>query len=291
MFLTKITIVCFFGSYVVTLLLDVTRLLFRAPIRIAVMWTFAVAGLFAHSVYLWLRVQEELPSASPLSNWHDWCLLIAWTLTATYLLIGVWRPESAAGMFILPLVLILIGLAYIYRDAPSFPREQALTVWGVVHGIALLLGTIVVALGFVAGVMYLIQSYRLKHKLPPSEGIKLPSLEWLQKENERALVISSVLLGVGLLSGIVLNLIRSNVVAWSDPVVWSSGVLFLWLATVLTFNFIYKPARRGRKVAYLVVASFLFFALELGIVLFAQHATPPSSPNVSTVNAVTGGES
>lgn len=285
MFLEKITIFCFFASYVVTLALDVTRLFFRAPIRIAVMLTFAVAGLFAHSAYLWLRVQDQLPSVSPLSNWHDWCLLIAWTLTATYLLVAIWKPETAAGMFILPLALILTGLAWIYRDAPSFPREQALTIWGVIHGIALLLGTIVVALGFVAGVMYLIQSYRLKHKLPPSERIKLPSLEWLQKENERALVISSVLLGIGLLSGIVLNLIRSQVVAWTDPVVWSSGVLFLWLATALTFNFIYKPARRGRKVAYLVVASFLFLALELGIVLFAEHATPPSPQNPAAVSA------
>lgn len=286
MLLEKISSFCFFASYLVALILEISRLFFRAPVRAVVMFSFTLAGLFAHSVYLWLRVQEQLPSAAPLSSWHDWCLLVAWALTVIYLMIGVRRPQNTAGMFMLPLILALIGVAEWFREVPSFPRETATTVWEVIHGTALLAGTIVVMLGFVAGLMYLVQSYRLKHKLPPREGFKLPSLEWLQKENERALVVSSFLLAIGLVSGIVLNLIKSSVVSWNDPVVWTSGVLLLWLMTALTFNYVYKPARRGRKVAYLVVASFVFLMLVLGIVLLVEHASPPDSQK-DTVNLVT----
>ncbi len=276
--LSGITSFCFFASYTVTLILEISRLFFRAPVRLAVMLAFALAGLFAHTVFLWLRVQAALPSAAPLSSWYDWCLLVAWAVAAIYLCAGIWRPQNTAGMFMLPLVLALIGVAELFRDVAPFPRDTAKTVWEMVHGTALLAGTIVVMLGFVAGVMYLIQSYRLKHKLPPREGFKLPSLEWLQKENERSLVVSSFLLAIGLVSGIVLNLVKASVVAWSDPVVWTSSVLLLWLVTAVTFNYVYKPARRGRKVAYLVVASFLFLVLVLGIVLWAEHASPAAAP-------------
>ena len=288
--LSRITIFCFFASYGVTLLLEISRLFFRAPVRMAVIIVFAAAGLFAHTVYLWLRVQDQLPSVTALSNWHDWCLLAAWVLAAAYVWLAVTRPQTAVGVFILPLILSLVGAARLLLESPSFSAEQTRTIWGAIHGSVLLAGTIVVMFGFVAGVMYLVQSYRLKHKLPPSEGLKLPSLEWLQKETERALVISSILLGLGLASGIVLNLVKSNTaVSWTDPVVATSGILFVWLLAALCFNYVYKPARRGRKVAYLVVASFLFLVLELGIVLFAQHATSVSA-NPVAADIVSGGE-
>ena len=138
--------------------------------------------------------------------------------------------------------------------------------------------------GFVAGIMYLVQSYRLKHKLPPRLGLRLPSLEWLQGANRLSLVASSCLLAAGLLAGVVLNLVkRSAGMPWSDPVVWTSGGLFLWLLAVVLFESLYKPARQGRKVAYLTLASFVFLGLVLGIVLFSpsEHATP-TNPTEST---------
>ena len=166
---------------------------------------------------------------------------------------------------------------------PPFPREQARHLWGQLHGLALLCGTVVVLLGFVAGIMYLVQSYRLKHKLPPRAGFQLPSLEWLQRINKFALYVSSGLLAVGLLSGIVLNVLKtagqSGAVPWTDPVVISSGVLLVWLLASSIFEFAYRPAREGRKVAYLTLASFVFLAAVLGFVLFgsSQHAVATSS--------------
>ena len=146
------------------------------------------------------------------------------------------------------------------------------------------MGTAVVALGFVFGIVYLLQASRLKRKIPQSKFFRLPSLEWLQRSSEVSLVMSTILLAIGLVSGIAINLIQRaasgetgavGTIAWSSPVVWSSAILFLWLLIVSIFNVCYRPARHGRKVAYLVVTSFLFLVLELGIVWWTGHATTP----------------
>jgi ABC-type uncharacterized transport system permease subunit len=146
------------------------------------------------------------------------------------------------------------------------------------HGFALLAGTTAVALGFTTGLMYLIQSYRLKHRLPPRKGFRLPSLEWLQDFNRESILVSTCLLGVGFASGVILNLIgpaeQGLAIAWTDPVVVSSGCLFAWLVAASVFEFCYEPARQGTKVAYLTLASFVFLGLALFFVLFGNHAVP-----------------
>jgi ABC-type uncharacterized transport system permease subunit len=234
----------------------------------------------AQTIYIALRTSSSPDQTPPLSGWFDWLLLVAWGVAVAYLLSSLRRPQAAYGVFMLPLVLVLIAVASLFRHAEPFPRDQAQYVWGIVHGLALLLGSVVVMLGFIAGVMYLVQSSRLKRKLPPQRGLKLPSLEWLQQATQRTLLCSSGLLAAGLLAGVVLNLLqRHGGMPWTDPVVWTSGILFVWLIVVLVFESMYKPAVQGRKVAYLTLASFVFLTLVLGMVLLgpSRHASPQSS--------------
>ena len=277
--LSNITITCFAASYAVALALE----LVRSKVRVA--WVamtaigFLVAGIFAHSVHLWNLANLELADTAGqgviFANWHDWCLLAAWVLALACLGLSL-RKVPLIGIFMLPPVMLLIGLAYLQIDSPEFERSDAIRWWGIGHGITLLIGTVGVTIGFVAGAMFLLQAYRLKHKIPPSKTFKLPSLEWLQRLNEESLLISSFFLAVGVLTGVVLNVIQHAqqevTVAWTEPTVWSSGILLLWLVVALLFNWLYKPARRGRKVAYLTMASFGFLAIVLGLVLFSQHA-------------------
>jgi hypothetical protein len=144
-----------------------------------------------------------------------------------------------------------------------------------IHGAALLAGAVVVMLGFVAGVMYIVQSYRLKRKLPPRPGFRLPSLERLQNANRRSLLISSALLFAGLISGVVLKLVgHTTHFPWTDPIIGTSALLLAWLIAVVLFESLYKPAQQGRKVAYLTLASFIVLGLVLTMVLLgpSQHA-------------------
>jgi hypothetical protein len=77
---------------------------------------------------------------------------------------------------------------------------------------------------------------------------------------------------VGLLSGVLLNLRRGGEAGllWTDPVVWPSGILLVWLVTALGFTGFYKPARQGHKVTYLTFASFVFLAFVLGMILLGD---------------------
>jgi ABC-type transport system involved in cytochrome c biogenesis permease subunit len=278
-FLSGITVFCFAASYSVVLLLEAARMFFWRGLSQSLTIAFAAAGLLAQTLYLAHRAITA--TGTPLSSAFDWYLLGAWGLVVVYLYLSWYHPKTSIGLFLLPLVLGLIGLAEFASREP-FPQSPAGQVWGTIHGIFLLLGLVAVAVGFVAGLMYLVQSYRLKHKLPAATGSRLPSLEWLERVNSRAILISVLMVGVGFASGIVLNMVshRSKIdeVPWTDPVIWSTALMFGWLLAAAIFSTVYRPARSGRKVAYLTVASFAFLAIALGVQLLlpSEHGTPRS---------------
>jgi ABC-type transport system involved in cytochrome c biogenesis permease subunit len=277
--IAKISIVCFAATYGLALLLELARVLLRCPAMKGVFASILGAGLTAHSLYLWHRATHIAAGELPLSSWYDWYLVAAWILSAGLLLLTVTRSQSGLGVFILPLILGLVSIAYPFREGSSFPRAQAISYWGVAHGVALLLGTVTVTFGFAAGVMYLVQSYRLKKRLPLRDSFRLPSLEWLQKANQQMLLVSTFLVALGVLAGIVLNAVKrsggTGALPWTDSLVLTSGLLLLWLIAATTFEFLYKPAQQGRKVAYLTVASFGFLSLALAMNIWggSQHAS------------------
>jgi hypothetical protein len=287
--LSGISLVCFGTSYLVALALEISRLFFRLSVRLVVLLAFAAMGLVLHTVYLGLRAQSGVVAGNPLSSWHDWFLMAAWILAAAYLIVACTRPQTQVGIFMLPVVLALVGVAAMFPKDALFPRDQALALWGLAHGLMLLLGTVTVSLGFVAGLMYLVQSWRLKSKLPPQAGFKLPSLEWLQAINKQSLGYSSCFIALGLVAGIVMNTIKfrgaGQAVPWNDSVIIGSAALLVWLIAATVFEWFYKPAQQGRKVAYLTVASFVFLALVMVLLVAGdtQHAAPRGS--VSSASA------
>ena len=269
--LNGISITCFAASYLVVLGLELSKVYFRAPLRKILSLTMLVAGLFAHAVFIFLQTGAE---GLVMGSWSGWILATAWILMATYLWIFLRQSQSLLGVLIIPMVLGMVFIGSRPYLQSGF-TGQTKSVWGAIHGSSLLLGTAVVAIGCLMGIMYLVHSYRLKNKLPPLKRFRFPSLERLQRAAEFSLFASTMLLGLGLLSGIAVNMINrktgTTVLAWTDPVVWSSGILFGWLMAISVFSLVYRPARQGRKVAYLVVASFAFLLLELGIAWSVGH--------------------
>ena len=280
--LSGISIVCFAASYAVGLCLEISRLFFRLTLRTPVMLGFIAAGVFAHTVFLVREALGGLEGGPPLSSWYHGCLMIAWVLAVAYLGLSVRQARSAIGLFFLPTILALVAIAQVFPRTPQLTDEAATRVWSMVHGFALLLGTAAVVVGFLGGIFYLWQSYRLKKKSAPIRGLRLPSLEKLQRISEGALFTSCFLLLIGLISGILINWNpgSESVVPWTDPVIWTSGLLLVWLVAVLTFNSMYKPARQGRKVAYLTTASFIFLGFVLAIILLvpSSHGTRAAPP-------------
>ncbi len=275
--LSGVSVVCFAASYGVALALEITRLLFRSGVRGAVMIGFAGAGLLAHSIFLYHRAVST--QGPPLSSQRDWYLLAAWVLAAIYLYLTCFHRRAAFGVFLLPLVLGLIGAGVWLADPEPFAREPASRMWGTVHGVSILLAVVAILVGFATGLMYLHQAWRLKRKIPPTLGLRLPSLEWLQQANLRAVVISVAMLGLGLLSGIILNLIRRpealglGHLPWDDPIVICTWATFVWLLISLLVSAFYRRARQGTRVAYFTLVTFLLLviALAVGFGLQTEH--------------------
>jgi len=292
--LSGVNVVCFAASYGVALALEITRLLFRSGIRGAVMVGFAGAGLLAHSIYLFYRAVST--QGPPLSSQRDWCLLAAWVLAGVYLYLTVFHRRAAFGVFLLPLVLGLVGAGVWFADPEPFAREPASRFWGMIHGGSVLLAVVAILVGFATGLMYLFGAWRLKRKIPSGVGLRLPSLEWLQRANIRAIGSSVAMLGVGLVSGVILNLIRRperlGRLPWDDPLVVFTLITFLWLLVSLLASAFYRPARQGGRVAYFTVVTFvlLIIALAVGFSMRTQHGGRREEPVVVGQSQRTGAE-
>lgn len=278
-FLSGISVTCFVGSYLVAMGLELTRPVFKVPARTALIGGFTVAGLITQAVYL-VMLANPLHTADGMSigkdvgllaDWYSWSLLLAWAVALAYLVLFLRRPETTIGYFLLPPVLGLILLALAVDDWAPFNRQRAVGFWRTIHGMSMLVGAAIVLIGFLAGIMYLVQSARLKRKRRGSSGLKLPTLEWLQGLNRAALVASMIAVAVGTLAGVVMNLNASGSVAWTSRGIVLPLVLFLWLVAATTIEFLYRPARQGRKIAYLTLASFGFLVLAMSGVLGSGH--------------------
>jgi len=270
----SVTLTCFSLSYLIVLLLEVTRLIRPLKFRNIAVWIMLGVGLFTHTVYLWnigQREFSEIGSQGLLSSWHDWSLIAALGLALTYAYLLWQRPDTAVGTFILPLILMLIGLSWTVASTEPFSRQTTVNIWALVHGSSLLVGTMVVSLGFAVGLMYLVHAHQLKQKRRRPSAFRLPSLEYLQSLNRSCLYVSTVLLALGFLSGIVLNLNLKGKVGWTEGGVLVSLLLFAWLVGAIWIDRYYHAGGPGRRVAYLTVINFCFLVSALLAVVATPH--------------------
>jgi ABC-type uncharacterized transport system permease subunit len=261
--LTSVLTICFVACYAIAFGLELFTLRrrpiwFPTPLIIA-----TTAGLLIQAIYL---VRNSIgTNALPIST-ADWLQWAAWVLGIVYLAMLFYLPRTPTGVALLPIVLGLI-LGSKFASPTPLAREQSFYLWGMFHGIALLLGTVTVSIGFLAGLMYLVQSYALKHSRSSANRLRLPSLEWLERVNAHTLGLSAVLIALGFASGLVLSLAThhgdAKYILWTDPVVLSLAAMLVWLVAAEVFRLVYPAARRGRKVAYLTLASFVFLVIAL----------------------------
>jgi ABC-type uncharacterized transport system permease subunit len=148
-----------------------------------------------------------------------------------------------------------------------------------IHTISLFLMTLGVSVGFLCGVMYLVQDRRLRRKVIGKLPFPLPTLEWARTACRHSVGVSLVFLGSGILSGIFL---LSNLHYLGDPLIFGTLIMFgflLLFSGVLSAKF---DKQEGRRVALLTLFAFLFLVTILLFGLFYGDAhwrkTPPDEP-------------
>ena len=282
--LSGISIICFAACYAIAFVLELVGLKMRVRVaRAALMLRHARRACRSHAVSWPNRRRRNRRCPFRPSNgccWPPGCWP-SFIFAALFYL-----PRTPTGLVLLPIVLGLIASSLWASPEPLAPSARS-TSGRCSTASCCLLGTVAVCVGFLAGLMYLVQSYALKHVRSPANGLRLPSLEWLERVNSRTLGLSAVLIALGFISGIVMSIATHRDEAaytlWTDPVVLSLAQCSLWLVAAEVFRLVYPAARRGRKVAYLTLASFVFLVIALASLMLLDNGarnTIASRPKV-----------
>lgn len=252
------------------LALEILHYFRNRPIFRYVSLAFGIAGLLAQTLFL---LVQPLLLASPFGS----MIFLAWILAVFYLYGAFHHNRVSWGIFVLPVVLLLVGLASISKLYTANENTGSLFslfsrngghYWGMLHGIMVLLASVGIAVGFLASIMYLIQAYRLQTKVPPRKGMQLLSLERLENMNRRAITVSFPLLTLGLLVSVGLGLdpnYREAFVSWTNPKLLGIAALWLVMGIILYLRYIAHASARQVAIWTIVAFALMVFSVTSNI--------------------------
>jgi ABC-type transport system involved in cytochrome c biogenesis permease subunit len=286
--LDKISIVCFGGTYALALLADLSRL--RGGGKSAWRLVLVLLGLGVLVQAVFLAHRGVSIGRLPISTMFDSTMLLSWILAAIELyLLSRSDKANAISLFITPLVLIviLVGGTVGPKDSWSADWSGATRFWGTLHAGFLIGGAVCTFIAFAAGLMFGVQSRRLKRKSSNADGLTLPSLESSERINRIAITLSFPLLTFGLFIGVMLNyaigLRHSQVaISWTDPKLISAAAMWCVFAVLLHARF--RPAMRGRRIMWLTTLAFAFLVftwIGVGLLVPTAHGTPQPIANAA----------
>ena len=242
-------------------------------------------GVAALTAFLGWRVFHS--GRLPLSSPRDALLVLVWVLTGISMgMISTHRKKNF-GLFLLPMVLTLLGIAFFGAGDVPFAERPASAAWGLVHGMSMLLAAVSIFFGFLSGSIYLRQTWNLKH---PSRStlrrslFRLPSLEWLHYANRHSMKLATVMLALGVLSGVVMDVQRGDSEhLLSNWMILGTTALLIWFVFSLVLGFFWKRANAGPQIAFRTILNFVALCTLFGLVIFSQHrilpkAQPETSP-------------
>lgn len=195
----------------------------------------------------------------PVNNLYEATTFIAWTIVATYLVLGLWSRLRFLGAFASP-VLFAIGVFALMPslDPPHGPTPQFAGADTSLHAALVLLAYGAFGLAAVAGVMFLTQEHDLKfHKLRAMLSL-FPPIQRLELVTNRLVLAGFILLTIGLSVGASLPHPAGDHF-YNDPkVIWSG---FLWVFYLGLLVSRWRFAQSGRRFAVGVIGAFAFLVL------------------------------
>jgi len=191
-----------------------------------------------------------------------------WLLALSYLYIEMTTDERAMGVFILAL---LVAFQVIPATRPM-PEEGAAVLQGPLFGVhvsSVLFAYASFALACVLGLTYVLLFKEIKAKHLGFFYARLPSLQILDRMNQRAIVIGWIFLTVGIVAG-ALWATQAQGIYGPDPRVRAMRVqdpkIFVALVCWVVYSFELFAARRigwgGRRSAYLSAVGFVIVLLN-----------------------------
>jgi hypothetical protein len=138
-----VKLTCFASSYAVALVLELWHQFRPRPVLRLIAIAFGGAGLLAQTIFL----AGQRPA---LAGQYGWMLFLSWILAIFYLYGTIHYARLAWAVFVLPLVLGLIGLAWVFKPTTAAAKGTEDNIWGPVHGVLLLMAAVGMCVGFLA---------------------------------------------------------------------------------------------------------------------------------------------
>jgi ABC-type transport system involved in cytochrome c biogenesis permease subunit len=229
--------------------------------------TLLIAAALAHTFVIGMQTMEA--GHVPVGGATSAISTFVWLLALAYLYTEMTTDERAMGVFILPL---LVALQAIPAIRPGV-EDRAAVLQGPLFGVhvsSLLFAYASFALACVIGITYVLLFKEIKAKHLGFFYARLPSLQVLDRMNQRAIVIGWVFLTIGMIVGAIWALQARGGYAAGDPRVQAMSLqdpkIFVALVCWLVYSFELFAARRigwgGRRAAYLSAVGFAIVLLN-----------------------------
>ena len=224
--------------------------------------TLLVAAALSHTFVIGMQTMEA--GHVPVAGATSAISTFVWLLALAYLYTEMTTDERAMGVFILPLLVALQAIPAIRPGVEDHAAVLQGPLFGV-HVSSLLFAYASFALACVIGITYVLLFKEIKAKHLGFFYARLPSLQVLDRMNQRAIVIGWVFLTIGMIVGAVWALQARGGYAAGDPRVQAMSLqdpkIFVALVCWFVYSFELFAARRigwgGRRAAYLSALGFL----------------------------------
>jgi ABC-type transport system involved in cytochrome c biogenesis permease subunit len=172
-----------------------------------------VAAIALEAVLLGLRGVSI--QAFPLTGLFESLIVLALVFGVLYLFLRSTVEQVWFSSVMVWAILGIVLMAALVARPASRPRDVATTPWAVAHGSAMILATAAVVFAAASSVLYLLGSYRLKHKGIMQVLGRVPNMETLTRMNRIGVRVGFVLLTLGLISGLSLaSLVGPGMARW-----------------------------------------------------------------------------
>jgi HemX protein len=240
----------------------------RAPAVGRAATTLLVGAVLAHTFVIGMETMEA--GQVPVGDATSAISMFVWLLAVAYLYTEVTTDERAMGVFILPLLVALQTIPALIPNAEAHHSVLRGPLFGI-HVSSLLLAYASFALACVIGITYVLLFKEIKAKHLGFFYARIPSLQVLDKMNQRAIIFGWIFLTVGLLAGVAFAvqaraLPGSAGVPQVQAMSFADPKIIVALVCWAVYSFELFAARRigwaGRRAAYLSALGFAIVLLN-----------------------------
>lgn len=218
-------------------------------------------GLVFHIAYFGLRWVES--SRIPVTSFFEAANFLAMGIVLVFIIMELRFKIPSIGSFMLPLVILLmLPAAFVSGDIKDM-NPVLKSGWLGVHTSLAVLGDAAFAFAFIISSMYLIQERQLKRKRMGAIFHRLPSLDVMDTLGYKAISFGWPLFTLGMITGSIWAVSAWGAYwSWDPKETWS---LITW-AIYLVIIHLRTIGWRGRKMAYLSIAGFVFVLVSFFVI-------------------------